>query len=305
MESVIKELKFYNATAGKEIGALGGKAATGAIIDIANFGLLEATVQWNENTIEETRSVAGSNINAATYNIRVYSEVYDDKSAAGDTCFLYLTRLDSDNNVDYTRYCFGVLQAIERNRFERNNTTLYDTTYILYCSNPIFGSIARPLSEIEEDNLSIIYIDDITLNPDARTYINVRPHKRNLNTTRGVRIRLKMNDDAVYLLPFTLNCFINNVAFDITYKKITTDEIILFFGESEVSSNCARGVVSGRWTPKFETNLFDKYIDYSQFALRPIQWANNALSLSFLPISDYAMDGSMHIEVETVVGDYF
>ena len=301
MEKVIKTLEFYNATQNKKLGALGDK--NNRIMNVANLGLMEAAIQWQEDADSETREVIDSRVNAMTYDVTIYSDTYDSKSAAGDIVFFYLVRKSAAG--DYSRYCFGVLQAVTRERFARNNSVMYSTEYKVYCSNPIWTAVARPLSALESDNMTLIYSTDIMLSAASTTSITVTPAVTDINTVRGVRIRMKMSGDAIYSLPFTLRCTCNNLTFDIAYKEITTDEIILFFGESMVGCNCGRGYVSGRVTPKFTSDILDQYTDYSQLHLKPAQWDNGALEMSVLAVTDGAVTAQLHVEIDTVVGDYF
>lgn len=300
MERVIKTLEFYNATQNKKLGALAGKDK---IMHVANLGLVEATIQWQEDADSETRKVIDSRVNAMTYDVTIFSDTYDSKSAAGDTVFFYLIR--SAAGKEYARYCFGVLQAVTRERFSRNNSVMYSTEYKVYCSNPLWAAVARPLSDIEGDNMTTIYTTDITLSNTAPTAITVTPAPTDMNTVRGVRIRMAMNAGAVYSLPFTIRFTCNNLTFDIVYKEITSDEIVLFFGESLVDCNCNRGYVSGRVTPKFTSDILDKYTDYSMMHLQPAQWDNGAFEMSAIAISDTALTAQLHIEIDTIVGDYF
>lgn len=297
MERVIQNLELVNMSTGEALAALYPLASNGRIVAADNFGTQDITVHWQLDARGESREYKDSAIKPATYKITVLSDVYDGESKIGDKMRVQMTRYMIDVGRVYN-YAFGILQTIERDRFERNNTTRYSTAYTVYVDNPLWWLDvgAFPVAR-EEYNMALVASRKITLSGAAVTEKYTLTAQQT-NVTRGVKLVLMPDMSYSYTYPLDINITINGYAFSVTLTGAPTEDIVFVFGESAVYCNCERAE-----SKTIRSNVLDAYGDFSAVHIKPIQWAGDTYDVT-LQIAD-GQAGAVTVGLYMIQGEYF
>lgn len=297
MERVIQNLELENMSTGATLAALFPLASGGRIIAADNFGLQDITVHWQLDARGETREYVDSSIKPATYKITVLSDAYDSDSKIGDKMRIKMTRYMAEYGRIYN-YSFGILQTIERDRFERNNSTRYSTAYTVYVDNPLWwlNTSAFPVAK-EESNMSLVAMKKVTLSGEAAT-ATLTLTAAQTNVTRGVKIVLMPDMTYSYTYPLDINITINGYTFSVTLTAAPSDDIVFVFGESSVYCNCEWAELG-----TIRSKALDAYGDFTKLHIKPVQWAGESYDVT-LQIAD-GQAAAVTVGLYMIQGEYF
>lgn len=295
MERVISKFRVENLTTGSPIGSVFESDFGGRIIDTSNFGTMDFTVQWQEDLRGDYRTFVDSRVKPTTYKIQVLSDTYDSQSKLGDTIRLQLTRLISTGLVD--NYCFGVLQSIERDRFDRNKSTRYLTTYEVYINNPFWWyGISSPPTSREETQMALCKVQTVDLSTTEQQ-INVTLTPYQTNVRRGIKLTLILSTDYTYTYPFDVILSVNGVPVTLTFTSVPTVDTVLFFGEGSVWCNCEEALKGA-----VRTKSLDGYPDFSKCYINPIQWSGETYTVGVKTGTD--VTGKLTVMLSMIQGEY-
>jgi hypothetical protein len=293
MERVIRNMELYNNRTNVMLGDLYDDAS-GRIVAADNLGTQDITIHWQLDARGETRQYKHSNVKPSELKITVLSNAYDAESKLGDEMYIQLIRNIAGQRVVNRMY--GILCAIERDRFSRNDSTLYSTAYTVYVDNPLwrYGVFDYPATQ-EEAQMKLVETQTGALTSSSTTlsYVLSSYHT---NVTRGVKFVFTPTLTTV-TYPFDIELDINGYVFTITITAVPGD-IVFVFGESAVYCNCEmadKGVV--------RTQALDAYGNFSLTHINPIQWDNKPYTIKFRALSE--VDGIMQASLYMIQGEYF
>ena len=299
----ISDLYFKNVSRETYIARLRHSAgdAFGEIVNIDNFGLMEMTSQWNDNLTGDEREFVDNRVNAISYPVTVLSDVYDATTQVGDSGALEVHR--KINGVNVVNTCFGVIQGIERNRFELHGLRVYETIYTLFVCNPFwyYNRIVEPTG-IEETDMILHSSNVITLSKTEQI-ATFMLQSYQLNVKRGIKLVFAPGTSETWETPLEMVIRIGDLKGTVVLKNSTNiSNFVLLLGESVVNCNGVRAIYDNAWS----TDILDKYTDYSAAHITPIQWDGTPYEVGISLSSASANDGN-HITVSLylIMGEYF